>query len=71
MPEELNGTAAGEPATRPAYLEAEGIHQTPRSDTAATADQVRTVVTSLTRGRLSLRFAPRQARPTEPSDTAS
>jgi hypothetical protein len=71
MPEELNGTAAGEPGTRGEYLPAEGIHLTPRSDTAATAAQVRTVVTSLTEGQLSLRFAPRQPRRTEASDTAS
>ena len=56
---------------RPVYIEAAGITQPFPAATASEASHQRMVVTSLTGGVVSLRYAPRTPKASEPVDTAS
>jgi hypothetical protein len=62
-------TTAEEMRKRAVYAQAITIQSVARPATVAETAEQRTVVTSLTEGIISLRYAPRTPKPAEPVDT--
>ena len=70
MPEGTNDTTkqTGEPIT---YEQAQTIHVELREVTTSPTSDVRTVSTTLGRESISLRYAPREAKPETPNTSSS
>lgn len=71
MPEEIKATTAIETPGTTGYVVAQGVMTGQHADTSSIPQQGRTVVTSMTTGQVSLRYAPRRAKPAGGTDTVS